>query len=437
MAEHKLLYSKAYYYDIAFERDVTDEVEFVLAVYKSLNHNMPAKALEIACGPAYHARSLARRGVHSTGLDFQADMINLAKSKAQAEGLHLDWLVADMRQFQLDAPVDLMLTMFDGLDALLTNEDLLHHLQAVSRNLNPGGIYIVDIAHPRDVNYDRYMDYYYQGERDGVKVEVEWGINNPQFDLVSGIAHTDIQIHVCAGGYEETITDSAEERLIFPQELILLADQTRELSITGWYGDFNMNQPLDYSPASKHMIVVFQKKAALEPNEAVLNSYMSPKLGMGRRPEKGGFGVFARQLVQAGELLVIWGGHILPGKEFALLTDLEQRRSIQVDEDLYLVSIGPDEAADFVNHCCSPNAGMRGQIALEAIRAIQPGEEVCFDYAMSDGSPYDEFDCKCGAPNCRGHVTGNDWRLPDLWERYQGYFSPYLQRRIKALGRDV
>lgn len=60
-------------------------------------------------------------------------------------------------------------------------------------------------------------------------------------------------------------------------------------------------------------------------------------------------------------------------------------------------------------------------------------EEVCFDYAMSDGSPYDEFDCTCGAADCRRRVTGNDWCRPELQQRYAGYFSPYLQRRIEQL----
>ena len=47
--------------------------------------------------------------------------------------------------------------------------------------------------------------------------------------------------------------------------------------------------------------------------------------------------------------------------------------------------------ADWVNHSCEPNCGLSGQIALVALRRLEPGEEVCFDYAMSDGSPYDQF----------------------------------------------
>jgi hypothetical protein len=49
---------------------------------------------------------------------------------------------------------------------------------------------------------------------------------------------------------------------------------------------------------------------------------------------------------------------------------------------------------------------------------------------MTDSHPDLGFRCECGSEICRHQVTGEDWRLPDLRQRYQGYFSPYLQRRI-------
>ena len=159
-------------------------------------------------------------------------------------------------------------------------------------------------------------------------------------------------------------------------------------------------------------------------------AYLSPKLE-GREISPGYRGVFATQPVQAGELLVMWGGVVVTDEEFERLDPLHQHLSIQVEEFLYLTSLA-DEPPDWVNHSCDPNAGLSGQIGLAALRAIQPGEQVCFDYAMSDSSDYDEFDCQCGSPRCRGHITGNDWRIPELQARYAGYFSPYLQRRIDS-----
>lgn len=165
-------------------------------------------------------------------------------------------------------------------------------------------------------------------------------------------------------------------------------------------------------------------------------SYLSPKLEACSHPEKGGAGVYARELVKKGELLAVWGGDILSRDRLAELSTEIRRYTIQVDDNLYQVSWTP-EPADYINHCCDPNAGLSGQISLVALRDITPGEEVCFDYAMSDGSPYDEFECACGSLHCRGRVTGNDWTRPELWSRYAGHFSPYLQRRINRLRTTV
>lgn len=161
-------------------------------------------------------------------------------------------------------------------------------------------------------------------------------------------------------------------------------------------------------------------------------SYLSPKLAPLLRPDLGGQGIIARLPVSAGEVLAIWSGEVFSSAAFALLSDDLRRRSLQIEEDAFLVptSLG---AADFFNHCCEPNAGISGQIVLVALRDIAVGEEVCYDYATTDGSAYDEFVCACGAAACRGRVTGQDWGNPQLWARYKGYFAPYLQRRIDAL----
>lgn len=161
-------------------------------------------------------------------------------------------------------------------------------------------------------------------------------------------------------------------------------------------------------------------------------SYLVPKLVGKTLPAKGGHGVFAESPIKAGELLVAWGGEIIVGEALAHLPAAARRLSIQIEENLFLVPIQPGPA-DYVNHSCDPNAGMSGQICLVALRDIAPGEEICYDYAMSDGSPYDEFECHCGAATCRGRVTGDDWQRPELWQRYGNHFSPYLQRRINEL----
>jgi uncharacterized protein len=163
-------------------------------------------------------------------------------------------------------------------------------------------------------------------------------------------------------------------------------------------------------------------------------SYLSPRLDAHPLPEKGFYGVFAREMIPAGELLVMWSGTLYSLATLEALPPIERSRSVQVEDDLFLVPARQGEPADFINHSCNPNAGLSGQTALVALRDIAPGEEICYDYAMTDGSTYDEFECQCGESICRHQVTGEDWRLPELQERYRGHFSPYLQRRIDHLG---
>jgi hypothetical protein len=147
-------------------------------------------------------------------------------------------------------------------------------------------------------------------------------------------------------------------------------------------------------------------------------------------PGKGGRAVVATRPLRRGALLIVFGGDVLSRSQVEALPADHRRLVLQVDEDCYLFS-SEEGPADWINHSCEPNAGLRGQISLVALREIAAGEEITFDYAMSDGSDYDEFDCECGAPSCRGRVTGNDWMQLDLVERYRGLRSPYLDLRLR------
>ncbi len=66
--------------------------------------------------------------------------------------------------------------------------------------------------------------------------------------------------------------------------------------------------------------------------------------------------------------------------------------------------------ARFFNHSCDPNCESviaDGRVYIEAIRAVQPGEELTYDYQIQreaeDPPDIDEiFACRCGAAQCRG-----------------------------------
>ncbi|WP_375559771.1 SET domain-containing protein-lysine N-methyltransferase [Bernardetia sp. OM2101] len=84
-----------------------------------------------------------------------------------------------------------------------------------------------------------------------------------------------------------------------------------------------------------------------------------------------------------------------------------------------------------INHSCASNCGIRlnktGAHDIIAIKQIAKGEELTLDYAMRnyqiDHFPYE---CKCGAVECRTHITG--WKdLPQHTKKlYAPWAAPYL-----------
>jgi hypothetical protein len=68
--------------------------------------------------------------------------------------------------------------------------------------------------------------------------------------------------------------------------------------------------------------------------------------------------------------------------------------------------------ARFINHGCDPNCASttrNKRIYIEAIRTIQPGEELAYDYQIdrdADDPPDVDviFACRCGAATCRGSM---------------------------------
>ncbi len=146
-------------------------------------------------------------------------------------------------------------------------------------------------------------------------------------------------------------------------------------------------------------------------------------------------GVFATGNVGVGSLLAIFGGVIMLCSEEPDFPDGIKDLALQIHEKFVIGAKDSSEveSADFFNHSCDANAGFQGQIVLVALRDIKVDEEICFDYAMAVSVPGYRFDCRCGSKNCRGTITGEDWKRPDLQKRYAGYFQWYLEKRIREM----
>jgi uncharacterized protein len=146
-----------------------------------------------------------------------------------------------------------------------------------------------------------------------------------------------------------------------------------------------------------------------------------------------GKGMFARQLICAGEVVVIIGGKVMTEEQFrAYTTTVSLYNAVQIGERTHLVDV--PTAPGGMNHSCDANLWMRDEVTVVARSDIATGEELTQGYALYTTSPtWIMKPCRCESPACRHVITGNDWQRPEVQERYRDHFSPFLNERIRRL----
>lgn len=143
--------------------------------------------------------------------------------------------------------------------------------------------------------------------------------------------------------------------------------------------------------------------------------------------------MFAKEAIAAGEIVAVKVGHVVDTEEMARLTDEVGDFGLQIHDDVFLAPRTADEVEGMVvmiNHSCDANVGFEGQVTYVAIRPVAADEELCHDYAMMRTTPY-ELECLCGASDCRGTVTGDDWQLPAVQAKYGRAFQPHILNRLE------
>ena len=132
---------------------------------------------------------------------------------------------------------------------------------------------------------------------------------------------------------------------------------------------------------------------------------------MGNSPIEG-LGMFAQFGFRRGDLLCAIQGKRVTIPTLKVLYDqgaLRPSDPLQISERHYLVMAPP---FIYVNHSCNPNTAVVGEVDLVALRPIDKGEEVTFDYAMTEWI-WERFgrhaqwkmQCRCGSKSCEGHIT--------------------------------
>jgi SAM-dependent methyltransferase len=222
--------------------------------------------LELAAGPAEHARELARRGLRSTALDFSPAMCAFAAGQAKAAGLELTVVEADMRDFRITGPdggqtrFDLAITMLNSVCHLFTLDDLVNHLSAVAAHLAPGGLYIVELAHPADFfSTAPRTSSEWTVDVGGVHAQVRWGGRHDQINPLTQVTDEHMTIKATAeDGTVRTVSD------VVPNRFWTLTEFTAALRLAGGYelaasyGDFDDTTTLS-APTAWRMILILRR----------------------------------------------------------------------------------------------------------------------------------------------------------------------------------
>jgi len=151
-------------------------------------------------------------------------------------------------------------------------------------------------------------------------------------------------------------------------------------------------------------------------------------------------GVFARARILSGER--VWW--LVAGEEMSSVTmtraqilahpmsNTLQTYSYQVGMDEYQSTLNPEQDPSwFFNHTCDPNCGYVSADLIVALRDIEPGEQVAYDYAFTEteASFHAGMQCGCGATLCKGKLTFGDYRSPAFVRKWRHCLSPHIKAR--------
>lgn len=142
-------------------------------------------------------------------------------------------------------------------------------------------------------------------------------------------------------------------------------------------------------------------------------------------------GVIATNPIKKGEVVLVYGGIVIPTNEIKLYWAKMTHVGIQISDDFFICPTTRSEleTTGVINHSCEPNTGFSSPIHLVAIKDIEVGQEITFDYAFTE-TIFEPFACECKSSNCRRNITPSDWEIKSIQEKYGEYFSPYLKERI-------
>jgi hypothetical protein len=131
-------------------------------------------------------------------------------------------------------------------------------------------------------------------------------------------------------------------------------------------------------------------------------------------PSAFGRGLFASRPFSPGQPILVFTGPVLDHDEVLALGE-DQAYALQIGPNEYLDTMPPGR---YTNHSCDPNAGIMNDRVLTALRPIEVGEEIRFDYSTTMSEDHWTMECRCGEPFCRRVILDFHHLPPIAQNRY-------------------
>ncbi|HCU34809.1 MAG TPA: methyltransferase type 11 [Armatimonadetes bacterium] len=119
-----------------------DEIDCVLALAPP---GPGAAVLDMCCGPGRHSLELARRGYRVTGVDRTREFIDTARVRAQQEGLSVELLECDAREFSRPDTFDLAINLYTSFGYFADQDDDRRMARSVFEALKSGGRLVIEM----------------------------------------------------------------------------------------------------------------------------------------------------------------------------------------------------------------------------------------------------------------------------------------------------
>lgn len=260
-ANHRQIYDHARLYDLAFSfRDVPAECDTLAALLRRHAGREPASVLELAAGPARHARQLARRGSAATALDSVPAMGAYAHDRACEDGVAIDTVCADMLDFRLGRRFDLVLLLMDSASYLLDNDAVLRHLRSVAEHLADDGLYVLEMCHPRDAfGMARSTGSHWTQEQDGWRVTTQWGAEGDAFDPITQVEQVTVTLDWSGPEGSGRLVESARQRRFTATEFDALVRASGCFEMLERLGSLAPAMPFDNARAAWRMVPVLRR----------------------------------------------------------------------------------------------------------------------------------------------------------------------------------